>query len=166
MIIVGIDPASKTVGVAVIDASVDQDKPIILERRSISAKQSKAEDRLVDIYWEITELFKKYQPDYVGIESQYMRRNPRTLKVLAFASGVIWASALANTNAEIHILEATQWRRYLLGEGKGSAKKEDVVKYLASKYDLSETDQKSDVDSLEALGIALAVLNLTKKVSE
>lgn len=162
MIIAGVDPASRNTGFAVIDAS--KDKPIILKRVTITAKQSNAEERLVDIYWDLSKLFKRYQPDYVGIESQYLRQNPSTLKLLAFSAGVAWASALANTNAEIQILDATKWRKLLLGKGHGKAKKDDVVKYLVNQYNLPETGRNADVDSFEALGIALAVLNSIKKV--
>lgn len=158
MVVVGIDPATYELGVGVIEVTRN-DKITLLDVKHISvSKKQGLGERLGFIYNEIAKIITKHNPDYVGIESQYLAINPSAFRKICYSVGVIWAAVLLNSDAEVVILESSKWRKVALGNGRAS--KKDAVQQMAKKFQLKPSQYEED--DFEALGVAVAVAKLTE----
>lgn len=151
--IIGVDPATVKLGMAVIEA--DGERARLLDTISIVANKSASlPERLSQICHASSDVMKKWNPDLVIIESQFLKSNPHSFRLIAYSVGVIATTAILHTAAHIEIVEVKKWRTLTLGKGHGNASKEDVVDYV-SRYFQIDKDSLT-VDEFEAIGIALA----------
>lgn len=158
MIIAGVDPATKNVGIGVLELTEGGLK--VLDVRPIAAKHDNLHERFIHIYSETSSVFQKYKPDVVAIESQYLAVNPHAFRVISYSVGIVWASAITFSDAQVEILEAKRWRK--LAFGNGNASKKDCIHNVKEMFDLSKFSGLRE-DDYEALGIAVAMANLVRE---
>ncbi len=156
MVIMGIDPATYEVGIGIVKSS-EMNRIDFLDVHHVSVKErTPLSKRLKIIYSEMSKIVKKYEPDYVMIESQYLGKNPDSFRKICYSVGVIWIAALLNSNTNVNTIEPKKWRKLALG--KGNASKKDAIKQMSQYFNLDPADYKED--DFEALGIAVATAKL------
>ncbi len=152
MIYLGIDPGTATTGYGIIR----QDNPRkqeyeILEFGVISTKKTDTDAKRLEILYEdLSGLFKKFKPDYVGIEKLFFTTNQTTAMTVSQARGIV---LLAGEQNKVSILEFTplQVKNTLCGYGK--ADKKQVQAMVQKSFKLKHLPKPDD--AADALAIAL-----------
>lgn len=149
MKILGIDPGMAIVGYALIDA--DDDKIDLCTSGSIqTCKDSKDEERLLDIFNDLSQIIEMYKPDCASIEKLFFFKNQKTVIPVAEARGVILA-ALQKYGIPIYEYTPIEVKQVLTGYGRATKKEvESMVKVSLN----SETLPKLD-DTVDAIAIAI-----------
>jgi crossover junction endodeoxyribonuclease RuvC len=93
--ILGIDPWTTTVGFAIIDKEKQQYNILDYWVFSTTPKID-ISIKLFEIWNDITEIIKKYNPDIISIEKLYFQNNIKTWIDVAQARGVIMYEAMKN----------------------------------------------------------------------
>jgi crossover junction endodeoxyribonuclease RuvC len=149
MKILGIDPGIAIVGYSVID--FDGENVELLTSGSIQTdKKLPSQQRLLEIFKDITTVAQKYKPDTASVEKLFFFKNQKTVMPVAEARGVI-LMALANLGIETH--EYTPMEVKLVLTGYGRADKNDVatmVKQTLQKDSLPKLD-----DTIDSMAIAI-----------
>ncbi len=153
MIILGIDPGYAIVGYGVIDT--DGMRPI-----SYGAIRTEAgipiEDRLSEIYDNMTELLRTFRPDHVAIEKLYFNTNEKTAINVSQARGVI---VLACVKCGVKLHEYTPLQVKMSVVGYGRAEKGQIMDMTKRLLGLKKTPRPDD--AADALAIALCHANTT-----
>lgn len=153
MIILGIDPGYAIVGYGVIDT--DGMRPI-----SYGAIRTEAgvpiEDRLSEIYDNMTELLRTFRPDHVAIEKLYFNTNEKTAINVSQARGVI---VLACVKCGVKVHEYTPLQVKMSVVGYGRAEKGQIMDMTKRLLGLKKTPRPDD--AADALAIALCHANTT-----
>ena len=153
MIILGIDPGYAIVGYGVIDT--DGMRPI-----SYGAIRTEAglpiEDRLSEIYDNMTELLRTFRPDHVAIEKLYFNTNEKTAINVSQARGVI---VLACVKCGVKVHEYTPLQVKMSVVGYGRAEKGQIMDMTKRLLGLKRTPRPDD--AADALAIALCHANTT-----
>lgn len=153
MIILGIDPGYAIVGYGVIDT--DGMRPI-----SYGAIRTEAgipiEDRLSEIYDNMTELLRTFRPDHVAIEKLYFNTNEKTAINVSQARGVI---VLACVKCGVKLHEYTPLQVKMSVVGYGRAEKAQIMDMTKRLLGLRKTPKPDD--AADALAIALCHANTT-----
>lgn len=148
MILCGIDPGTRVVGVGFVTA----DRP----RRLIAAEAIRLDprttlaERLCVIERRLSELLALHRPDEVAIERVFQGRNVASLIGLGEGRGV---ALLAAAKAGHPIFEYTPAEVKKVITGSGAASKDQVARWV--RVELSEVDAKAVRDLTDALAIAL-----------
>jgi len=147
--IIGIDPGLDTTGYAVVDFAPQAD---IIEAGTIqTAVSGNLQDRIAQIYDDLTEILIELTPDIAAVEKLYSHyRHPRTAILMGHARGAILL-ACAEREIPVWDLPATMVKRSLTGNGRAS--KQQVQRAVASICNLPEPPSPPDV--ADALAIAL-----------
>ena len=157
MIILGIDPGTATTGYGIVkksrgfkclDYGVIRTKP-----------NSNPGERLKKINNEISKIIKKYQPDFLAIESLYFFRNFKTAIPVSQAKGSILLTA---AKKKLPVKEFTPLQIKLAVAGNGRADKKDVKESLKKIFVLDKEPQPDDAHD----AIAVALTCFSKKVKE
>src|SRR5574344_1717368 len=91
MKILGIDPGMAIVGYGLIN--IDSENITLEASGSVqTCKDCKNEERLLDIFNDMSEIIEKYNPDCASIERLYFFKNQKTIIPVAEARGVILAA--------------------------------------------------------------------------
>ncbi len=149
MIILGIDPGTAATGYGVI--KIKGGIPHLIEYGCITtSKKNLPEERLWEIYQDITKLIKKYRPELLAVESLFFFKNLKTAISVAQARGVILVVAAKN---KIRLVEFTplQVKNSLTGYGKADKKQ---VQYMVKKLLGLKASPKPD-DAADALAVAI-----------
>lgn len=153
MIILGIDPGYAIVGYGVVDT--DGMRPI-----SYGAIRTEAgipiEDRLSEIYDNMTELLRTFRPDHVAIEKLYFNTNEKTAINVSQARGVI---VLACVKCGVKVHEYTPLQVKMSVVGYGRAEKAQIMDMTKRLLGLRKTPRPDD--AADALAIALCHANTT-----
>lgn len=153
MIILGIDPGYAIVGYGVIDT--DGMRPV-----SYGAIRTEAglpiEDRLSEIYDNMTELLRTFRPDHVAIEKLYFNTNEKTAINVSQARGVI---VLACVKCGVKVHEYTPLQVKMSVVGYGRAEKGQIMDMTKRLLGLRKTPKPDD--AADALAIALCHANTT-----
>ena len=153
MIILGIDPGYAIVGYGVIDT--DGMRPV-----SYGAIRTEAgipiEDRLSEIYDNMTELLRTFRPDHVAIEKLYFNTNEKTAINVSQARGVI---VLACVKCGVKVHEYTPLQVKMSVVGYGRAEKAQIMDMTKRLLGLRKTPKPDD--AADALAIALCHANTT-----
>ncbi len=153
MIILGIDPGYAIVGYGVIDTNGM--RPI-----SYGAIRTEAgipiEDRLSEIYDNMTELLRTFHPDHVAIEKLYFNTNEKTAINVSQARGVI---VLACVKCGVRVHEYTPLQVKMSVVGYGRAEKAQIMDMTKRLLGLRKTPKPDD--AADALAIALCHANTT-----
>ena len=151
MIILGIDPGLARVGYGLINFQKGQ--KLLLDCGIIeTSKNNREEDRLLEIHQDLTEIIKKWQPDYAAVEKFFFYKSSTTISVVQ-ARGVI---LMTLSTYKIPFSEYAPAQIKLSITGSGKASKKDILQ--AVMIDLSLNYAPKPDDSADALAIALTKL--------
>jgi len=149
MIILGIDPGTRTTGYGIIR---DEDGKIsCIEYGAIKNPQKlNAWECQLRIFEGISKIIQEYKIDAVSVESQFFYKNARSALRIGEARSV---ALLPATNAGIPIFEYTPKRVKQAVVGTGTARKEQVQHMVGALLNIS--DKITPEDAADALGIAI-----------
>lgn len=149
MIILGVDPGLATVGYGVI--AYDRGIFTTVDYGAVlTPAGEKTENRLCEIYDNITELGRKYQPQAVSVEKLFFNTNEKTAINVAEARGVI---LLAVTKLAIPVYEYTPLQIKQAVTGYGRAEKKQIM-YMVTKLLNLKREPHPD-DTADALAAAI-----------
>lgn len=149
MRIIGLDPGTATTGYGIIDAVEDRLIPVTYGVIKTSPKLDMPQ-RLQQIYQELGDLIREYQPETAGVEELFFGRNVTTAITVGQARGVLLL-ALANANIPIKEYSPPKIKDAVVGYGK--ANKSQVQLMVRNLLDLTETPRPDDA----ADGLAIAI---------
>ncbi len=155
MRVLGIDPALRTTGYGVIEATA---KRVRLIEAGIVAPRvgGTLEQRLRELHAGITDVIVQTAPDLVVIEELYTTyKNPATALLMAHARGVLCLAG-AQAGIAVHTLGHAHVKRALTGSG--GARKDQVNSMVVRMLGLRAAPKPNDVS--DALALALAFLKV------
>lgn len=149
MRILGIDPGYDRLGIAIVEKL--NGKEIVLHSECFNTQSSLPfNERLLLLGIKMEEIYTKYKPDILSIETLFFTTNQKTAMRVAEARGVILYIA---TKMKMKIFEATPLQIKIATTGYGKANKKDVMKMVKMLVKIDK-DKASD-DELDAIAIAL-----------
>jgi len=149
MAVLGIDPGYAIVGYGLVKKEGNSIKP--LQYGVIrTAADIPIEQRLNEIYEDLTALIEAFKPESVAIEKLYFNTNEKTAINVSQARGVI---ILACTRAGIPIYEYTPLQVKMSVVGYGRAEKKQVQEMTRSILKLDKIPKPDD--AADALAIAV-----------
>ena len=149
MRVLGIDPGYAICGYGVLDEGGGKMLPVTFGAVTTRAHTC-FEDRLVEVYNDITQLLATYKPDAMAIETLFFNSNQKTAVAVAEARGVI---LLAAKQAAVPIFEYSplQVKQSITGFGKATKNQvQEMMRRLLKLRDIPKPD-----DAADALAIAL-----------
>lgn len=150
--ILGIDPGTVVMGWGVVELAGGS--LVHVAHGTIgSARNSRQENRLRQIYTEIQKVLKRYDPQGISLEKVFFARNAQSTLKLGQARGIALLAAAENDIA-VHEYASAEIKLAVVGYGRAS--KEQVQKMVASLLRLSE---KLPVDAADALAAAICYLH-------
>lgn len=164
MLILGIDPGTATTGYGFIKFSDGKSEALswgLIE----TDKDKYIGERLINIYQQMSKLFKKYQPDCIAIEKIFFATNAKTAISVGQAQGVMFYCA---ARANIQIFEYAPPTIKKLVSGNGRADKKEMQQSLRKLFGArlrSQARKRTHFDNAaDALAVALChVYHLTEK---
>ena len=155
MRVLGIDPALRTTGYGVIEATPKRVR--LIEAGIVSPRVGGTlEQRLRELHAGMTDVIVQTAPDVVVIEELYTTyKNPSTALLMAHARGVLCLAG-AQAGITVHTLGHAHVKRALTGSG--GARKEQVNSMVVRMLGLRAAPKPNDVS--DALALALAFLNV------
>ena len=153
MLVLGIDPGIAITGYAIL--STENECISIITSGSIRTDKNKTQqDRLAELYDDITEIIKTYKPDIAAIEQLFYFKNLKTVIPVAQARGVI-VMALAQNKIPVAEYTPLQVKQTITGFGRAT---KDEVKQMAQ-LALNCSMPKLD-DTVDAIAIGLCHLRM------
>lgn len=149
MIVLGIDPGTRTIGYGLVKKHGAKIEYIDYGIISTNPKKTRA-DNLVELGAKLTNLLEKYKPQLAGIEKIFFAKNVKTVIGVSEARGVI---LLTIKQHNIPIFECTPLEVKQSVTGDGAADKKQVQKMIKIVLALEE-EPKPD-DAADALAIAI-----------
>ena len=154
--IMGIDLGTTRMGVGVISIQSDA-TPYVLYSGIVSTITTQDIGvRLEDIYSNLTQLVKKYTPDYIAFEDVYFVKNKKTALDVASARGILFLVATQH-NKQIQTYTPLQVKQSVAGWGR--ADKKQVQSMVQRLLLLQETPKPDDV--ADALAVAICCNHAT-----
>lgn len=145
MIVLGIDPGSHVTGFGVVEG--DARRARYLASGCIRASGAPLAPRLRTVFDGIEALLAEFTPDWVAVESVFVRRNVATALKLGQARGAA-LTAVARGNARV--AEYPPARIKLAIAGSGRASKEQVQFMVVQRLKLAGAPQADAADALAA----------------
>lgn len=154
MIVLGLDPAIRTTGYAVIRAQEGAVTPELLDCGVIVNSQKLPHSECVRrLHGGVAELISTFHCDCASLEDPFVGRNSRTAIILGMARGAILSAlALAGIPAYSYTPSAAKQS----AAGRGSATKEQVALMLGSEFRIDPGT--IPLDSTDAIALALCHL--------
>lgn len=153
MRVLGIDPGTAIVGYGVID--FEKGKYNVVDYGCIyTDKDLPMEQRLCEIYVQLTELIKKYSPEHMAVEELFYFKNNKTVISVGQARGVILLCGQQN-GVKIQGYTPLQVKIGITGYGKAEKKQ---VQLMVQKFLGMKEIPKPD-DAADALAIAFTHIN-------
>ena len=152
MIIIGIDPGLIKTGWGVIN-KIDNQIKYIASGTIFTDSKLPMSERLLNIYKNVDELIKKYQPENFSIEETFVNNNPISSLKLGHARGVAILAASMN-NIPVFEYSPNLIKKTLTGAGK--AEKQQMVAMV--KYIFPGITIKTE-DEADSLCIAICHCN-------
>ena len=153
MIILGVDPGTKTMGYGVIE-SRDDEIALIDYGALVSPERSPSGERLSFLYNRLTEIISRHKPDAMAVEQPFMAKNARSALAIGRAQTVALLAA-ANRNIPTHEYTPTQIKQRVATYGAIS--KEQIQEMVKLQLGLSAVPQPND--AADALAVALCHLS-------
>lgn len=148
MIILGIDPGTRTTGYGLIEKN--NNKVSHIENGLIIPKaKDPLPQRLEEIFRKVSSLLQEYKPAEIALEDVFVAKNVRSTMKLGYARGVI---LLAASLTKIPIFEYTPAQVKQTIANFGQATKEQIQKMVAIHLRLKEAAAE---DASDALAVAL-----------
>jgi crossover junction endodeoxyribonuclease RuvC len=148
-IILGIDPGTLFMGYALMEASTNKPKLLMMDVLKLSAKKD-AYERLQKIHLTVCELIVTYKPTTFAIEAPFYGKNVQSMLKLGRAQGVAIAAAM---QAGLKVTEYSPKKVKQSITGNGNADKDQVWKMLQRILKLEE--KPDSFDATDALAVAL-----------
>ncbi len=152
MIVLGVDPGTRTTGYGVVTAADPRLTLIECGAIHTTGSQSLAE-RLLEIFEGLTKVIDRVRPDIVCVEGVFYNRNVRTTVVLGHARG---AALLAAAARGIPVAEYPPAEVKNAVAGSGMASKDQVAFMVQKHLSLEQPPAPQDA----ADGVALALCHL------
>ena len=149
MLILGVDPGLATVGVGVVEARGGRFRA--LEYGAIITQPRQLlENRLAQIYDQLTDFIVKHKPDVMAVEELFFNTNQKTEVAVAQARGVILLAA-QKQGLDIYEYTPLQIKQSVVGYGR--AEKKQII-YMTRVILKLDSDPKPD-DTADALAAAI-----------
>ena len=145
--ILGIDPGSNITGFGIIETNGNKYKHIT--SGAIHTAKKSANERLQDIFKNIFDLVKAYNPEEVAVEQIFMHANASSALKLGQARG---AAIVAATQKDIAIAEYSARQIKQAVVGYGNAEKTQVQHMVKL---LLKLENKLQADEADALAVAI-----------
>ena len=149
MIVLGIDPGTAIMGYGVIDYQNSKHKPFAYGVLR-SSKDDAAEYRLERLFYGVSELLEKHQPDIMAVEELFFNQNVTTAITVGQARGV---ALLAASMKKVKVTEYTPLQVKQAVVGYGRAEKQQVQYMIQRILGLKEVPKPDD--AADALAIAV-----------
>ncbi len=148
MLILGIDPGIAITGYGLLEYNNNSVK--VLASGSIKTTKDKmTSERLAELYADMQELIKRYNPDIAAIEQLFYFKNLKTVIPVAQARGVI-LMALAQNNIQIAEYTPLQVKQTITGYGRATKEEVKQMTEIALETKMPKLD-----DTVDAIAIAL-----------
>lgn len=144
MYYIGIDPSTSSTGYAVMDKDMN-----VISSGNIKGKADDPSS-FANLYYQLSEVFKKYPPKIVSCENQFAKMNMSVAIKIARPVGVVLAVA-GMYECRFELLPPAKWRRIYQGS---NSNKEVTYEYVRKRYPDIIKDFKKDNDIADAIGIA------------
>lgn len=152
-VVLGIDPGTTVTGYGILLS--EKGKISVLDYGAIRPTPTlELNERYWIIFSCLLTLIRKFQPDAVAIETQFMSKNPQSAIKLGMARG---CAILAAKQSGLEIAEFTPTKAKKAVTGVGGASKEQVGAMIARLLNLSEPP--TPADAADALALAFCFLN-------
>lgn len=153
MTVLGIDPGLATIGFGVISSDRGKHRPI--EYGAVITKAGELlEDRLAQIFEEITGLLERHKPDCMAVEELFFNKNLKTAVDVCQARGVILLAARLK-NVDIYEYTPLQIKSSVVGYGR--AEKQQIMYMTKLLLGLNEAPKPDD--TADALAVAICHCN-------
>jgi crossover junction endodeoxyribonuclease RuvC len=149
MIILGIDPGTRSTGYGIIDHSTHATKALDFGCIRPPAKATSSKRYLI-IFEGIEDLIVRHRPEALAVESQFMHKNALSAMKLGMARAM---AILAAERAGIPIFEYAPKKAKKAVVGTGGATKDQVQKMIQVLLNLPELPTPDD--AADALALAL-----------
>ncbi len=149
MRILGIDPGIGITGYGIIDANGD-DYNLVACGSIQTDKSLNCSKRLTEIYEDIKELIKRFNPDCAGIEQLFFFKNQKTVIPVAEARGVI-LTALEQEGIKTGEYTPLVVKQVITGHGRAT---KEEVRDMVKRYIEINKNTKLD-DTIDAIAIAI-----------
>ncbi len=151
MIVLGIDPGSKTTGYALLH--VEPDSQSILEYGICRVGHHDAHElRLLELYQRISEIIARLHPDECAVEMPVYGKNPQSMLKLGRAQA---AAMLAALNQQVPVVQYTPKEVKKAVTGNGNASKQQVWYMVRSILTISDAEELMNHDSADAIAVGL-----------
>ncbi|MDD2403827.1 MAG: crossover junction endodeoxyribonuclease RuvC [Victivallaceae bacterium] len=150
MIILGIDPAIRCSGYAVIKATAVHEMSVIDCGFIKNDRSMPHTECLRRIAGGIRDLITTYNPDAISIEDPFLGKNPSTVIILGMARGAILA-VCGELGVPVYPYTPTTAKRAAVGNGK--AEKGQVALIMSAMFHLEA--EQIPLDATDALALAL-----------
>lgn len=151
MIILGIDPGIAIVGWGVIEYGGIGSKLRPIDFGAVTTPSTmKTEDRIAEVYREITAIIRTYKPEAAAIEELFFNTNQKTGIIVAEARGVL---LLANRLNNVPIYEYTPLQIKQAVSGYGRADKHQIIDMVTMLLGLQKPPKPDD--TADALAVAM-----------
>lgn len=148
-VILGIDPGTRVTGYGVIDADT---KPLDFGCIRPPSNLDLA-NRYKIIFDGVEALIKKFQPDAVAVETQFVLKNAQSAIKLGMAKGMVYLAAARGT---VSVYEFAPKKAKLAVVGHGGASKTQVQKMIQVLLRLPNLPEPEDAADALALAICCA----------
>lgn len=152
--VVGIDPATKHIGIAYAEV-IGKNNYKILGTEQIEIKGNQTLKRIYELYKIIYGKILDY--DYMIIEDQYFKRNLKTYAALLMSKTVCIIQWLNQNKLIEHMIFLNAKEHRLINFNKGSISKKEAKKKIVKGENLSK---KMTLDESDALSIVLAGIKI------
>lgn len=160
MRVIGIDPGLATVGIGIVEESLDG-KLVVIDYCTIETEPSLAlPARLLEISDDLAEMLRTHAPDIAVVEKLYFGTNSQTAISVAEARGVI---LITIEEAGIPIIEPTPLELKSSVTGDGRADKVQMKLMLERALNLDFSGVRDD--AIDALGLALYGISMRSALS-
>jgi crossover junction endodeoxyribonuclease RuvC len=152
VIILGIDPGIAITGWGVIKQGQDSVNDLTLIDYGVirTHKDTPHNERLEELYGDVCEVIKRYEPDVTAVEKLYFCNNAKTAISVGEARGVV---LLAASQSKLRLFEYTPLQIKDAVCGYGKADKKQVQNMVASILTMGEIPKPDDA----ADGLAVAI---------
>lgn len=158
----GIDPGIGRCGWAIVEAHGSSSTSKYYGCIETSPKKP-VEERLEEIYTEISKIIKKYSPEALSIEDLFFSNNAKTAFVVGQARGVILLCASQN-NLEVSIFTPLQVKMAITGYGR--AEKNQIGQMVKTILKLPQIPKPDDTADALAIGLTYAFSSKLAKLSK
>lgn len=151
MRIIGIDPGLAITGWSVVEFD-NNSVPHVIDYGCITTKKGlSVSQRLKEIFEDITQLLRKYKPQYAGMETLLFCNNQKTAIAVGEARGVVLL-ALEQFSLLVKEMSPLQVKSTVTGYGKAKKKQvQEAVQMLCNMEELPKPD-----DAADAIAVAIA----------